>query len=55
MVLQATYKKHNVNIPDTLSDDLMARRLYLKAAGRIPTHDELTSYLSNSSKNKRIN
>ncbi len=52
-VLQATYKKHNVNIPDTLSDDLMARRLYLKAAGRIPTHDELTSYLSNSSKNKK--
>ena len=32
---------------------LLLGRLYLKAAGRIPTHEELTTYLANSSKNKK--
>ena len=52
-ILGSTYKHENVKIPAKLDDALFARRLYLKAAGRIPTHEELTSYLSNSSKNKK--
>ena len=52
-ILESTYKHENVKIPAKLDDALFARRLYLKAAGRIPTHEELTSYLSNSSKNKK--
>ena len=42
-ILGSTYKKHNVKVPAKLDDALLARRLYLKAAGRIPTHEELTS------------
>ena len=51
-ILGSTYKKHDVKVPAKLDDALLARRLYLKAAGRIPTHEELSSYLANSSKNK---
>ena len=36
-----------------MDDALLARRLYLKVAGRIPTHEELTSYLANPSKDKK--
>jgi hypothetical protein len=52
-ILESTYKQENVKVPAKLDDALFARRLYLKAAGRIPTLEELTSYLSNSSKNKK--
>ena len=52
-ILGSTYKKHDVKVPTKLDDPLLARRLYLKAAGRIPTHEELSSYLANSSKNKK--
>lgn len=52
-ILGSTYKKHDVKVPTKLDDALLARRLYLKAAGRIPTHEELSSYLANSSKNKK--
>ena len=52
-ILQSTYLRHDVKVPPKLDDTLLARRLYLKAAGRIPTHEELTTYLANSSKNKK--
>lgn len=52
-ILESTYKKHDVKVPAKLDDALLARRLYLKAAGRIPTHEELSSYLGNSSKDKK--
>ena len=52
-ILGSTYKKHDVKVPAKLDDALLARRLYLKAAGRIPTHEELSSYLGNSSKDKK--
>ncbi|MAK45701.1 MAG: hypothetical protein CMI24_00350 [Opitutae bacterium] len=52
-ILGSTYKKHDVKVPAKLDDSLFARRLYLKAAGRIPTHEELSSYLANSSKSKK--
>ena len=52
-ILGSTYKKNDVKVPAKLDDALLARRLYLKAAGRIPTHEELSSYLGNSSKDKK--
>ena len=52
-ILASAYKKHDVKVPAKLDDALLARRLYLKAAGRIPTHEELSSYLANPSKNKK--
>ena len=52
-ILNGTYEKHDVKIPKKLDDALFARRLYLKVAGRIPTHEELTSYLANSSDGRK--
>ncbi|MEC8044565.1 MAG: DUF1549 domain-containing protein [Verrucomicrobiota bacterium] len=52
-ILESTYQKHEVRVPEKLDDALFVRRLYIKAAGRIPTHDELSSYLSSSSKGKK--
>ena len=52
-ILGSVKKKHNIKVPAKLDDALLARRLYLKAAGRIPTHEELTSYLANPSKDKK--
>ena len=52
-ILEAAYEEHGVNLTPKIDDALLARRLYLKAAGRIATHDELTSYLANPSKNKK--
>ena len=52
-ILESAYQKHEVRVPEKLDDALFARRLYIKAAGRIPTHDELSSYLSSSSKGKK--
>jgi len=52
-ILNGTYEKHDVKVPKELDDALFARRLYLKAAGRIPTHEELTSYLANSSDGRK--
>ena len=52
-ILNGTYEKHDVKVPKKLDDALFARRLYLKAAGRIPTHEELTSYLANSSDGRK--
>ena len=52
-ILGSVNKKHNIKVPAKLDDSLFARRLYLKAAGRIPTHEELSSYLANSSKSKK--
>ena len=52
-ILEAAYEEHGVNLTPKIDDALLARRLYLKAAGRIATHDELTSYLANPSKDKK--
>ncbi|MAL85110.1 MAG: hypothetical protein CMI23_01960 [Opitutae bacterium] len=52
-ILNGTYEKHDVKIPKKLDDALFARRLYLKVAGRIPTHEELTSYLASSSDGRK--
>lgn len=52
-ILGSTYKKHDIEVPAKLDDALLARRIYLKVAGRIPTHDELISYLANPSKSKK--
>ena len=52
-ILESVNKKHNIKVPAKLDDALLARRLYLKVAGRIPTHEELTSYLANPSKDKK--
>ena len=52
-ILGSSYKKHSVKVPPKLDDAHFARRLYLKVAGRIPTHEELTSYLADTSKTKK--
>lgn len=52
-ILNKNYVKHEVKVPEKLDDALWARRIYLKAAGRIPTHDEITSFLADTSSEKK--
>ena len=52
-ILKDAHKQHKVKVPEKIDDALLARRLYLKIAGRIPTHEEITSYLANRSESKK--
>tara|TARA_Y200000002_G_C22594829_1_gene626845 strand:- start:528 stop:1088 length:561 start_codon:yes stop_codon:yes gene_type:complete len=52
-ILKDAHKLHKVKVPEKIDDALLARRLYLKIAGRIPTHEEITSYLANRSESKK--
>jgi hypothetical protein len=53
-ILNNTYVKHEVQVPEKLDDALWARRIYLKAAGRIPTYDEITSFLADTSSERNV-
>jgi hypothetical protein len=52
-ILDATHKAKNILIPEKVSDAQLARRIYLKLAGRIPSYEEITSYLANDSVHKK--
>ena len=52
-ILNETYQKRNVKIPGKIDESALVRRLYLSLVGRIPTFDEINSYLSNTSKQKK--
>ena len=52
-ILNRTYQKRNVEIPDRVSESALVRRLYLSLVGRIPTYGEMNSYLSNTSVQKK--
>ena len=49
-ILEKAHQKKKVRIPDHLEAGKLARRIYLTVAGRIPSYDETSSYLSNESK-----
>ena len=52
-ILEKAHQKKKVQVPNNLDDGKLARRIYLSVAGRIPSYDETTSYLSNSSKDQK--
>ncbi len=52
-ILDAAYREYQVQVPAKLDESLLARRIYLKIGGRIPTHDEITSFLADKSENKK--
>lgn len=52
-ILDTTHKAKNISIPEKVSDAQLARRIYLKLAGRIPSYEEITSYLANDSVHKK--
>lgn len=52
-ILNETYQKRNVKIPGKIDESALVRRLYLSLVGRIPTFDEINSYLSNTSEQKK--
>ena len=52
-ILNSTYQKRQVKIPAKINEAALVRRLYLSLAGRIPTYQEINSYLSNTSDKKK--
>ena len=52
-ILNSTYQKREVKIPAKIDESALVRRLYLSLVGRIPTFDEINSYLSNTSIQKK--
>ena len=52
-ILNSTYQKRNVKIPAKIDESALVRRLYLSLVGRIPTFEEINSYLSNTSDQKK--
>lgn len=52
-ILSKTYKKQNVELTGKLEDAILARRIYLSVVGRIPSYDELSSFLANQSNQKK--
>ena len=52
-ILKSTYQKRQVKIPAKINEAALVRRLYLSLAGRIPTYQEVNSYLSNTSDKKK--
>ena len=52
-ILNETYQKRNVKLPGKIEESALVRRLYLSLVGRIPTFDEINSYLSNTSEQKK--
>ena len=52
-ILNSTYQKRQVKIPAKIDEAALVRRLYLSLAGRIPTFEEINSYLSNTSDQKK--
>jgi len=52
-ILNSTYQKREVKIPGKIDESALVRRLYLSLVGRIPTFDEINSYLSNTSVQKK--
>ena len=52
-ILNTTYQKRNVRIPGEIEESALVRRLYLSLAGRIPTFEEINSYLANTSVQKK--
>ena len=52
-ILNSTYQKRQIKIPAKIDEAALVRRLYLSLAGRIPTFEEINSYLSNTSDQKK--
>ena len=52
-ILNSTYQKREVQIPAKIDELGLVRRLYLSLVGRIPTFDEINSYLSRTSVQKK--
>ena len=52
-LLEDGYKKHGVKALPVANDETFLRRTYLDIAGRIPTYQETTSFLRDTSTNKR--
>jgi hypothetical protein len=52
-LLESDWREHGVEPAPRLTAEQFARRAYLDLAGRIPTHDEVTEFLSSRDASKR--
>ncbi len=51
--IEASYKQHNVKPNAPTNDETFCRRLYLDVIGRIPSKEELTTFLNDADPGKR--
>ncbi len=52
-LLETHWKAKSVSRNDSISDEVFVRRVYLDLAGRIPTGDEVSTFLRSTSSDKR--
>ncbi|MCB0331556.1 MAG: DUF1549 domain-containing protein, partial [Bdellovibrionales bacterium] len=52
-LLTPYFKKHKVTFPNTVTDRVFARRVYLDVVGLIPTPQQLDAFLASNSPSKR--
>ncbi len=52
-ILLNAHRDRSTELPDTLDDSMLARRIYLSIAGRIPSYDEINSFLTNQNNQKK--
>src|SRR5690606_14411679 len=52
-LVEQGYREHKIEPNPPSSDEVFLRRIYLDVVGRIPTHDEATSFYAAEGPNKR--
>jgi hypothetical protein len=52
-ILSKSHRNLGTELPDSLDDSMLARRIYLSITGRIPSFNEINSFLTNQSGQKK--
>ena len=52
-ILLKSHRDKKIELPKTLDDTILARRIYLAITGRIPSYNEINSFISDQSDQKK--
>ena len=52
-ILLKSHRDKKIELPKTLDESILARRIYLAITGRIPSYDEINSFISDQSDQKK--
>lgn len=52
-ILLKSHRDKKIELPKTLDESILARRIYLAISGRIPSYDEINSFVSDQSDQKK--
>ena len=52
-ILLRSHRDKKIELPKTLDESILARRIYLAITGRIPSYDEINSFISDQSDQKK--